>query len=144
MKTLILFFLVCFAAKAQVTTSGKGKISVEIEQLRNNKGKVGVSLHNNATAFPGDASKSFRNAFASIKDGEAIVVFDQLPEGTYAVAVFHDENDNKQLDTGIFGIPKEGYGTSKDAKGILGPPKFTDASFRLGTENLNLKVKMNY
>ena len=39
----------------------------------------------------------------------------------------HDENDNKKLDTNLIGIPKEGFGYSKDAMGRFGPPKFDDA-----------------
>ncbi|MDR1437149.1 MAG: DUF2141 domain-containing protein, partial [Candidatus Symbiothrix sp.] len=47
----------------------------------------------------------------------------------YAVSIFHDENDNGKLDTGVFGIPKERTGNSNNARGSYGPPKFDDCKF---------------
>jgi uncharacterized protein (DUF2141 family) len=35
--------------------------------------------------------------------------FSDIKPGNYAIAVIHDENRN-ELDTNMFGIPKEGYG----------------------------------
>jgi uncharacterized protein (DUF2141 family) len=46
------------------------------------------------------------------------------------------------LDTGWFGIPKEGYGCSNDAKGNMGPPKYEDAKFQLKS-NKNMTIKIN-
>lgn len=43
------------------------------------------------------------------------------------MSFIHDENDNKKLDTNWIGIPKEGFGYSKDVMGRFGPPKFDDA-----------------
>ena len=42
-----------------------------------------------------------------------------------------NENDNKKMDTRIFGIPKEPIAISNDAKGFMGPPKWNDAKFIL-------------
>ena len=41
----------------------------------------------------------------------------------------HDTNDNKELDSNLFGMPKEGFGFSNDAMGMFGPPDFKKASF---------------
>ncbi len=30
-----------------------------------------------------------------------------LPYGRYAISTYHDENDNGELDSGLFGIPTE-------------------------------------
>lgn len=49
-----------------------------------------------------------------------------LPLGEYAISVHHDENNNGKLDTGLFGIPKEKYGFSNNAKGFMGPPSFKE------------------
>jgi uncharacterized protein (DUF2141 family) len=37
-------------------------------------------------------------------------LFSDIKPGNYAIAVIHDENRNGELDTNMFGIPKEGYG----------------------------------
>lgn len=54
-----------------------------------------------------------------------------LPYGKYAIAVYHDENENGELDTNILGIPKEAYGFSNGAKGRFGPASWKDAAFEV-------------
>ena len=54
-----------------------------------------------------------------------------LPRGDYALAVIHDENGNARLDT-IAGIPREGFGFSRNPPIRFGPPRFAAARFDLG------------
>jgi uncharacterized protein (DUF2141 family) len=46
--------------------------------------------------------------------------FGDIPPGTYAIAVIHDENSHGKLDTNRLGVPTEGYGFSGDAGALLG------------------------
>ena len=62
------------------------------------------------------------------------MTFENIPEGTYAVSIFHDENNNDKLDSNFIGIPKEDYGCSNNAKGFMGPPKWKDAKFELNSD----------
>jgi uncharacterized protein (DUF2141 family) len=66
-----------------------------------------------------------------------------IPQGTYAIACYHDENNNGKLDTKFMGIPKEGTGASNDARGTMGPPKFKDAKFQLVSDT-SVRIQMNY
>jgi uncharacterized protein (DUF2141 family) len=52
-----------------------------------------------------------------------------VPPGEYAAQAFLDENGNGEVDRGLFGIPKEGVGFSRDARIRLSPPKWRDAVF---------------
>jgi uncharacterized protein (DUF2141 family) len=54
-----------------------------------------------------------------------------VPSGPFAVSVFHDEDLDRKLDTGLFGAPSEDYGFSRDARGTFGPPRFEDARLEL-------------
>ena len=51
--------------------------------------------------------------------------------GEFAVSMFHDENANYTLDRNFLGVPKEGWGTSRDAKANFGPPSYSDARVML-------------
>lgn len=51
-----------------------------------------------------------------------------LDKGRYALALFHDINQNGKLDRNFIGIPKEPYAFSNDARGSFGPPKFDKAA----------------
>ena len=62
--------------------------------------------------------------------GTVSITIPDLPPGDYAVQAFHDANGNDEMDRGMFGIPKEAFGFSRDAKVVMSPPKWQDAMFR--------------
>jgi uncharacterized protein (DUF2141 family) len=127
------------------TNTGTGSIKVDIIGLRSNTGQVGIVLHHRPEAFPSDASKGLRSVFVKIAQNTSTYTFQDIPQGTYAVSLFHDEDSNSKLNTNMFGIPKEGYGTSNNVKGVLGPPTFKSASFVLKSDQVKvLEIRMVY
>lgn len=76
-------------------------------------------------------------------DGTAACVFEGVPPGRYAISAFHDENDNGVLDRGVFGIPREDYATSNDAYRRMGPPRWSEALFPVGREDLELTAPVH-
>lgn len=79
------------------------------------------------------AKTSFRRAMASISDGEAVCEFPELPAGAYALVVFHDENDNGQVDHRL-GMPAEplGFSNGFTLSLLSGMPTFEKLRFELG------------
>ncbi len=47
----------------------------------------------------------------------------------YAIAVFHDRNDNGELDTNLFGLPAEPYALSRPLQSWFRKPRFGEMSF---------------
>lgn len=139
MKLLITTLFIFSLSISTVFAQKQYKITAEFENIKHSKGSLFVALYNKEGSF---LKKQFKGEIVEIKNQKAIVVFENIPEGTYAISSFHDENDNKKMDTNFFGIPKEPIGISNNAKGFMGPPKFKDAKFQL-TENKHLKIKMN-
>lgn len=66
-----------------------------------------------------------------------------LPYGDYAIAVVHDENGNKKLDT-FAGIPREGFGFSRNPPIGFGAPRFAAARFRIGSDAEAQQVRLHY
>jgi uncharacterized protein (DUF2141 family) len=66
-----------------------------------------------------------------------------LPRGDYAIAVIHDENGNAKLDT-LAGIPREGFGFSRNPPIRFGPPRFAAARFTLVDDAQMQQVRMRY
>ena len=66
-----------------------------------------------------------------------------LKKKSYAIAVYHDENDNDSFDQGFLGIPLEDYAFSNNAAVFLGPPSFDDAAFILSTPT-HLNIQINH
>jgi uncharacterized protein (DUF2141 family) len=121
-----------------------GVLTVRISQLRSNDGQVGCMVYNSAKGFPTDPSAALQRRWCGIVSGASTCAFDPLPAATYAVACFHDENKNGKLDTGLFGIPKEGTVVSNHARGLLGPPSFDKAKFSFTGGATDLPLRMGY
>jgi uncharacterized protein (DUF2141 family) len=121
-----------------------GTLTIIISDFRSNKGNVSVALYNNEDAFPKFPDKAVSVKYLSIADNKSIAVFQNLPAGEYAVSVFHDENNNKKMDTNFFGIPREGVGASNNARGHLGPPKYKDAKFLFNGKTQTIQIQIVY
>ncbi|WP_296386440.1 DUF2141 domain-containing protein [Winogradskyella sp.] len=106
----------------------KYNITITVEETDSNDGKMLLALYNSETNF---LETSYKGTKSDIVNNMCTITFKNVPEGTYAVSIFHDENNNEKLDTNFFGIPKEDYGCSNNAKGFMGPPKWEDAKFQL-------------
>lgn len=94
------------------------------------------------TSFPkchGDARAVKRNLPA----GTRTLAVEGLPPGGYAMAVMHDENGNHRLDT-FAGIPREGFGFSRNPAVRFGPPRFDAARFAVAGDASAQQVRMRY
>ncbi len=138
-----------FAALCLVAaTAGAARaetLVIEMKGFRSDKGKALVALFGSKDGFPDHPKKAIRRVEVGIKKGAASTVLMGVPPGTYAVAVLHDEDGNKSMKTGLFGIPKEGYGASQDARGNFGPPSFGDARFEIRAgRRVTTRIKLVY
>lgn len=88
--------------------------------------------------------KSKFGAKAKVNKGQATCRFVDVPPATYAMATFHDANNNGKLDTNWMGIPSEGVCASNSAKGSFGPPKWKDAKFVYRGGSMQQRVRINY
>ncbi|MFM8344488.1 MAG: DUF2141 domain-containing protein [Betaproteobacteria bacterium] len=128
---------------AQGKQDGATSLRLEVTSFRNAKGSLNCRLFTDATSFPdGEGS---RTVSAPISGHQASCVFDELPPGTYAVAVVHDENGNGKLDKNFLGIPSEGYGVSNNRTYAASSPKWEESRFTVTSrEPLVLKVSLRY
>lgn len=101
-------------------------LDVTITGIKSNKGVIRLALCPPQAGFPDCKTKIVRSAALTIVDGIARTVLPGLAPGSYAISVFHDANANAKLDT-FAGIPKEGYGFSRNPSFKPRAPKFTEA-----------------
>lgn len=146
MRTLlsVSFLLGLLLVASPSRADGEGQLSLRIEKLRNDKGRVLCLLFPTQEGFPLDPKKALASAEAKIKDRVAVCEFKGIAAGSYAICGFHDENTNEELDLGAFGIPKEGIVSSRNAPARFGPPKFKDAVFDYAGALSQLTAKIHY
>jgi uncharacterized protein (DUF2141 family) len=101
-------------------------MTVVVKNVQSDAGLVRLAVYSSEDQF---MEKEIAAVEVKAVNGQALAVFKNLATGTYAISVMHDANDNKELDSNMFGMPKEGFGFSNDAMGMFGPPDFKKASF---------------
>ena len=109
MRKIVTSVVFGLAALGAASAHAADRVAVPVSGLKNDEGVVRCGLYDGAQAFP-KAGQESRGVIARIKGGEATCVFTGLKPGTYAVAAFHTENNETQMQYGLFGKPKEGYG----------------------------------
>ncbi len=114
------------------------KLTVVVSGIAPATGTIEVSVFNSAETF---MQKPLLQQSRKV-DGLAETRFEfaALPEGDYAVVVGHDANANGVRDAGFLGFGGESYAYSNDASSWLGRPPFTDASFSVGKEDVEILI----
>lgn len=119
-----------------------GSLDVEIVRLRSDKGVLRFCLTADPRGFP-DCKEGANAIRRSVPASAGRVRFADLPPGTYALAVIHDENGNAKLDT-FAGIPREGFGFSRNPAIGFGPPRFGSAGFAIGGGPASQQIRIRY
>ena len=138
-KLLIILTMFCLTLSAQQTETGE--IKLEIKNFGSNDGFVMIALFNNNEDYS-NQGKPFKTAKLEIQNNVVNYIFEGLPFGEYAIKLFHDENNNEELDKGLFGIPTEDYAFSNNASGSFGPASYEDAKFELSKKSVTQKLEL--
>ena len=137
----ILFIIFMTTAPSNVE---KATLEVTIDNVKSNKGVILVALFNEEDGFPGEPDNAFRSEKVAAHTKETRILFENIPQGTYAIAVFHDENDNGVLDKNMLGVPTEGYGSSNNQKKLFRAPNFDECKFKVGKSQVTQTIELNY
>ena len=138
MQTILTYFTLLLTG---VFLQAQNTINVDISGFETDKGKARIGLFNEKETFLREANWK---QFSGINNNNATATFTDIPDGIYAISVYHDENDNEKLDLIMGMIPKEDTGTSNNPKAKMGPPKWEESIFELKEGHVvNLKITIN-
>jgi uncharacterized protein (DUF2141 family) len=143
-RGLLIFaiFFIGTLASSNMVSAQAADLTVNITQIKSAKGKIMFALFSKADGFPDTHQKAFQLKEAPSVKGTTSVTFENLPAGSYALAVFHDENSDGKLNTNMVGIPRESYGFSNNARSAFSAPSFKDASFKHDkAQSISIQVK---
>lgn len=141
MSLLGIFLLLNSVALA---ADSAGEIKVVMTDFRIDKGNAKIALFNSKEGFPYDNKKALKLDKVKIKNEKAETVFKNISYGIYAIAVYHDENDNNKFDENWLGIPREGYGTSNNVNPAMRAPDYDEAKFELNSRNNEIHIIIKY
>lgn len=117
------------------------ELTIEIRGIQAQAGAVAIAVFDDVDHYEARENPVAR-AFVPVA-GDSLAWKVTLPgQQRYAVMAYHDVNENGQIDLGRFGIPREPYGFSNDARSPLGPPRFTAAGFELAGEPAAIRIRV--
>lgn len=136
MKLFLFFIIVIFIS---VKTYSHGTILVS--GVEHNEGYIDVKIYTDKESFLKEelAAETIRKRPTK---GETVIPLSKMHEGIIAIVVYHDENGNGELKTGLFWRPKEGFAFSNSytPKGL---PKFKKAAIEL-VHGEPIIIELNY
>lgn len=121
--------------------NGQNKLVVTVEAIREQKGSVMVGLFRTKDDF---MKKATYGKVVPANSEKVHVIFENLEPGEYGISIIHDINDNGELDTNAFGIPKEGFGFGNNAMGLFGPPSFEKAKIAINRDEVQHVLRVKY
>ncbi len=136
---LALALLISSIIFAQIPTEKqKNGISITVSTVNalSDNGNVKFALYDKENFM----KQPIDSKFSSVENRKSTVVFENVPQGNYAIICFHDENNNNLMDFEENGMPKESYGLSNN-KMNFGPPEFESAKFEVKSNALILEIK---
>ena len=128
------------------STACADELILHVDNIRE-AGEIHIAIYDDAQAFEADrgdeggaAPGIIEGTIEPVEPGSVTYRY-ELPAGTYAIGIFRDANLNNRLDNFFFGIPREQYGFSNNARGFMGPPSFEDAAIAVeGVTELRMRL----
>jgi uncharacterized protein (DUF2141 family) len=140
----IALIILVFGSLVMAQSSPQGKLyslTVQVDGVNSRGGNVGVLIFNSTKGWPEDVQGAYKDVVVPAHAGVVTVKIENLPAGTYAVAVGHDVNVNHKVDKNFLGIPKEQWGMSNNPRALVKPPSFSTAQFQLKGDT-EIRVRM--
>ena len=133
MKIIAFTLAMVFSQVGQLSAQSDlnlGVLMIRLENLAFAKGTVQMALYDSEESFM-DVEKAKLYSFPVKNPDTLSCQIKDLRPGTYAIAFFHDEDDDGALNTNFFGIPQEPYGFSRQCPSKWRPPTFDEAKIEI-------------
>ena len=141
--TILIFIFISVNAQAEEPKKN-GMVKILITGFKNDKGVTRVALFCGKHGFPNDTEHAYWKGEYNIQDNETRLSINNIEYGTYAVSVYHDENNNDKLDKKWKLIPSEGFGTSNNARKEKEGPRYDLSTFEVNADSISIKIKLEY
>ncbi len=126
------------------TSCGKNRLElrVDVDNVEKGEGSIVADVHDNIKENFLKGDKVILRVRAKATKGRTSFCIPMREAGDYAVAFYHDKNDNMKFDKGFLGIPKEHFGMSNNPKFGLKSPDFEDAVFTMPSTGAHLEISL--
>ena len=121
---LLLLLIIIFSSKNLLSHG-----TIIISNVEHGEGYIDLKIYTDKKSFlKEEMAKEVVRKKAT--KGETIMPLSKIHEGKIAIVVYHDEDSDEKLKTGLFWRPKEGFAFSNNYQ-PKGPPSFEKATIML-------------
>lgn len=121
-----------------------GSLTVHLSGLETREGTIHAALYSGRSAYDDEEiNPDLGKVLSDLSGPSCTLQWVDLPPGTYALAIYHDINDNGKLDTNAFGIPTEPYAFSNHPDVKWRRPRFGEVSFQVDTTGTILELRLS-
>ena len=114
--SMAILLLASMSLMPVVMSAQSTALTIEITNIRFEKGWIRLGLYNHPDQFPVNPSRTYDFKKTSLKEGMMEIILDDILPGTYVISLLDDVNGNDQMDYKLIKIPSEGYGFSNNIK----------------------------
>ncbi len=132
------------AAGAEELATASAVIQVTVENVRNSKGLITAVLYSDDPETFLKRGARLDRIRVEAQQGETVLCLTAPAAGRYSVALYHDENGNKEFDRDFLGIPSEGYGFSQNPGFRFGKPDIEETLFSIDGTPTSLRISILY
>ena len=134
---VILIILACLSFR----NPAKGDLVVTLENIKTTEGMIWLALYDSEESlFVRD--NSILKGIKVENIGKITVKMDNILFGTYALAIFHDVDNNGKLDQNVFGIPTEPYAFARKPKSKWRAPRYKELIFDFSEQDQSIRTKL--
>ena len=138
-KSIILSTFICLVTLCSIQAQETNSLTVTVSNIKTQKGTIMIGLYKDENTF---LDKVFKAQKTDANSTSVTVTFKNIPAGEYGISLFHDKDENGELNTNFIGIPSEPYAFSNNAKGMFGPAKWEDVKFSITEKETIQNIKL--
>lgn len=120
------------------------RLQVSVSGMRTGEGSMNITIYPDDAEHFLDGKYKLDRKIVPVTLPVTHACFVVGHPGYYAVAMYHDENNDGHMNTNLLGIPTEGYGFSNNPKLRLGPPSLNQVRFAAQAGDNPVAVTLNH
>lgn len=124
-------------------SNGAGILEIEFTGIRSPEGQIAVGVNSSPEGWPREPEKELLWSKENMNDGTLVVTIEKLEYGTYAFSVLDDLDFDQEMKF-FMGIPREGYGFSRNPHHKLSEPDFEECAFTMDQPYQKISIEMMY
>ena len=139
-------FTIVVGSRADANSDTGAEVVIDLKNVRSDLGQIAFAVfpEDSREDFPRVNEKAVLTKLVDAKKGESEISLGKLKPGKYAISFLHDENRDGKMNFNFVGMPKEGFGFSRDPRIMFGPPDFSKCVIEVGETEARVSMKAKY